>query len=155
MKKVAAKLIRAIGLSRKGHGPKRINAPFRVLVVDDEDGPRNEIAKLVQEHGKYVQTASDGLGALELLRIEQFDVLVTDLMMPRMDGFELLAELRTTPTAPVAVVLSGSVSSGSTMVQIRDLGAFWYLEKPANREAILAIIDRAAQFAPVRSVPRR
>lgn len=157
LEKVADELTRAISLrragfnlSRKGRAP----TPPRVLVVEDEEDERNDVAKLVQDHGMFVQTASDGVEALELLRVGRFDVLVTDLMMPRMDGFELLVELRTMTRPPVAVVLSGSVSSGSTMVQLHDLGAFWYLEKPANPEAIRAIVDRAAAFARVRSIRR-
>lgn len=160
VEKLADEITRAIGLlrfnrSRDERSSKRVGPLIRVLVVDDEEGPRNEVARLIQDHGMYVQMASDGVEALELLHIARFDVLVTDLMMPRMDGFELLVEIRTIPRPPVPVVLSGSVSSGSTMVQIRDLGAFWYLEKPANPEAIQAIVDRAAEFARRGRIQRR
>ncbi len=143
---VATEIIRAIGPPRKARSGKSAIQGARVLVVDDEDAPRNQVAKLVHDSGMVVKTASDGLEAIEILRTAYFDVLVTDLMMPRMDGFGLLISLQGMRRPPIAIVLSASVATGSAMVQIRDLGAYWYLEKPANPEAIVAAVHSAAEF---------
>src|SRR5271165_5447332 len=61
----------------------------RVLVADDEDNQRTGLAKMIQSWGFAVETAADGQEALEKLNLTPVNVLVTDLMMPRMDGFEL------------------------------------------------------------------
>ncbi len=66
---------------------------IRVLVADDEENQRAGLAKMIQSWGFTVETAADGQDALEKLSQSPVHVLVTDLMMPRMDGFELLKRL--------------------------------------------------------------
>ena len=67
--------------------------PTRVLIADDEENQRAGLAKMIQSWGFAVETAADGQEALEKLTALPVNVLVTDLMMPRMDGFELLKRL--------------------------------------------------------------
>ena len=69
----------------------------RVLVADDEENQRAGLAKMIQSWGFAVETAADGQEALEKLNLMPVNVLVTDLMMPRMDGFELLKRLGAQP----------------------------------------------------------
>ena len=69
-------------------------APPRVLVVDDEPGLRRALTRLLQASGISVRTADDGAMATEILAEESFDVALVDLMMPRMNGLELLAHIR-------------------------------------------------------------
>src|SRR6202035_4332657 len=78
----------------------------RVLVADDEENQRAGLAKMIQSWGFAVETAADGQEALEKLTAMPVNVLVTDLMMPRMDGFVLLKRLGTQGSAPPSIVLT-------------------------------------------------
>ena len=85
----------------------------RVLVVDDEEGARSGLEKLLRLEGYAVDAAADGLAALERAAEQPPDVVVTDLKMPRMDGMALMERLRTQwPGLPVIVVTAfGDVGS--------------------------------------------
>jgi len=76
--------------------------PGRVLVVDDDESIRILIQRLLSKHGFNVQTASDGGVALDMLSKEDYDALVLDLMMPRVDGFTVLRQLIATNPEIVA-----------------------------------------------------
>jgi DNA-binding response OmpR family regulator len=67
--------------------------PGRVLVVDDEEPIRILIQRLLSKHGFSVETAPDGAAAIEKIAKEDFDAVVLDLMMPRVDGFTVLRQL--------------------------------------------------------------
>src|ERR1700680_548742 len=117
---------------------------IRVLVVDDEENQRAGLSKMIQSWGFDVETASDGQDAMEKLSQAPVHVLVTDLMMPRMDGFELLKRLGTQGSLPPTIVLTafGNIeTAGQTM---HDLGAFWFLEKPIQPSALKVLLERAA-----------
>ena len=119
-------------------------APARVLVVDDEQDQRNGLASLVSSWGFSVQTASDGQEALEKLSAFPAHVMLTDLSMPRMDGFELLRRLAVDGPGPSAIVLTAFGSIENALKTVRDLGAFWFLEKPIDANALRVLINRAA-----------
>jgi DNA-binding response OmpR family regulator len=76
--------------------------PGRVLVVDDDESIRILIQRLLSKHGFNVSTASDGGAALDMLSKEDYDALVLDLMMPRVDGFTVLRQLIATNPEIVA-----------------------------------------------------
>ena len=116
----------------------------RVLVVDDEEFQRTGLASMVSSWGFAVETASDGQEALDKLASNQFHVLVTDLMMPRMDGFELLKRLTSQGTYPPAIVLTAFGNIETAVQTMHDLGAFWFLEKPIQPSALRLLLDRAA-----------
>ena len=82
---------------RRQDGDLSHDAPsIRVLLVDDDDNFRHWLATLVRRLGFTVETAVDGLDALEKLRVRPFDLLISDLEMPKMNGFELIREIRAT-----------------------------------------------------------
>jgi DNA-binding NtrC family response regulator len=116
----------------------------RVLIVDDEEYQRAGLASMVSSWGFAVETASDGQEALEKLSSSQMNVLVTDLMMPRMDGFELLKRLTAQGTYPPAIVLTAFGNIETAVQTMHDLGAFWFLEKPIQPSALRLLLDRAA-----------
>src|SRR5437660_3917875 len=78
----------------------------RVLVADDEENQRAGLSKMIQSWGFSVETAADGQEALDKLSSMAVHVLVTDLMMPRLDGFELLKRLGASGNMPPAIVLT-------------------------------------------------
>jgi DNA-binding NtrC family response regulator len=119
-------------------------APARVLIVDDEETQRNGLASMVTSWGFAAETACDGQDALDKLNGGSFQVLVTDLMMPRMDGFELLKRLGSQGSLPPAIVLTAFGNIETAIATIHDLGAFWFLEKPIQPPALRILLERAA-----------
>lgn len=118
--------------------------PIRVLVADDEENQRAGLAKMIQSWGFVVETAADGQEALEKLNANPVNVLVTDLMMPRMDGFELLKRLGAQTNVPPAIVLTAFGNIETAIQTMHDLGAFWFLEKPIQPSALKVLLERAA-----------
>ena len=97
-------------------------ASARVLIVDDEETQRNGLASMVTSWGFAAETACDGQDALDKLNNGSVQVLVTDLMMPRMDGFELLKRLGTPGNMPPAIVLTAFGNIETAIATIHDLG---------------------------------
>jgi len=128
-----------------------MNQPLRVLIVDDEASQRAGLAGMVSAWGMLADTASDGVEALEKLEHTPVDVILTDLNMPGMDGFELLEKLRGTSDSPPAIVLTAYGSMESAVKTVHELGAFWFLEKPIQASALEALVRRAASHGRLRS----
>jgi len=112
--------------------------------VDDEEHQRAGLASMVAAWGFAAETAADGQEALEKLGSFPADVLLTDLMMPRMDGFELLRRLATQGGGPPAIVVTAFGNIETAIATIHDLGAFWFLEKPIQPRALRVLLERAA-----------
>ncbi len=117
---------------------------IRVLVADDEENQRAGLAKMIQSWGFVVDTAFDGQDALEKFNQAPPHVLVTDLMMPRMDGFELLKRLGSMNVLPTTIVLTAFGNIETAVQTMHDLGAFWFLEKPIQPSALKVLLERAA-----------
>ena len=102
----------------------------RILVVDDSITTRSLEKSLLEAHGYAVQVAVDGVEALEKLRAEIFDVVITDLMMPRMDGFQLLEQIRRDPSLTrIPVIVVSSMESREDQERGLALGADAYIVK--------------------------
>jgi CheY-like chemotaxis protein len=85
-----------------------------ILVADDDEGVRTVIRRTLEEAGYAVLEAVDGLEALSLARQHQVDAVVTDIRMPRMDGWELAAQLRAvSPRAPILFISGFDVHAGT------------------------------------------
>jgi two-component system response regulator AtoC len=133
----------------------------RILVADDEAGLRAFVAEALESDGHVVAQSCDGADAAQRLARESFDLLITDLKMPRLDGMALLRQVRAEqPELEVIVVTAhGSVESA---VEAMKLGAFDYLQKPLSgpdelrllaaraleRRALRTAKDRAARSEP-------
>jgi DNA-binding NtrC family response regulator len=89
------------------------------------------------------QVASDGREALERLTTFNADVIVSDLVMPRMDGFELLRHLKEHGDLTPAIVLTAFGSLEKAVSAVHDLKAFWFLEKPVEPRAFKTLVERA------------
>ena len=117
---------------------------IHVLVVDDEENQRAGLAKMIQAWGMAVETAADGQEALDKLVDWPAHVLITDLMMPRVDGFELLKRLGAQGTLPPAIVLTAFGNIETAIQTVLDLHAFWFLEKPVQPSQLKVLLERAA-----------
>ena len=116
----------------------------RVLVVDDEQSLRKVLAATLQREGYEVQVAVDGEEALAALDRDGADVIVTDLVMPKMDGLSLLRQVVSRhPDIPVIVVTAhGRIDSA---VEAMKAGAFDFVAKPFEHAELKAIIAKAAR----------
>src|SRR6266436_142241 len=116
----------------------------RVLVVDDEQSLRKVLAATLQREGYEVTVCADGEEAIAALERDGADVVVTDLVMPRMDGLALLRKVVARhPDVPVIVVTAhGRIDSA---VEAMKAGAFDFLAKPFDHEELKAIIAKAAR----------
>lgn len=116
----------------------------RVLVVDDEESQRTALASMIKLWGYSVETAADGQEALEKHASFAAHVIVTDLNMPRMTGQELLKRLKEDGDAPPVIVQTAYGSLETSVSMVHDLGAFWFLEKPVQSQALRLLLERAA-----------
>ena len=124
----------------------RKSAAPRVLVVDDDERERLIVSAIASGFGYNTETARDGEHALELLGAQPFDVIVTDLMMPRLDGCGLLRQLLERGDLTPAIVLTGFGNMDKAISVVHDLRAFWFLEKPARPAALATLLERAVRY---------
>jgi len=116
---------------------------MRILVVDDEKIKRVTLADDLVGEGHEVVTAADGQQAADLLDREVFDLVISDLKMPRLDGVELLKRLKANPdTEEIAVILMTAYGSIPVAVEAMKLGAFDFVTKPFRNEDIFPLISR-------------
>ena len=115
---------------------------MRILVVDDEKIKRITLADDLVSQGHEVVTAADGEAAWELLQTGVFDVVVTDLKMPRLDGIELLKRIKQGPAADMAVIMMTAYGSIPVAVEAMRLGAFDFVTKPFRNEDIFPLLAR-------------
>jgi len=115
----------------------------RVLVVDDEEGVRSFLAESLERDGHEVEQAEDGSVALKAAREEPFDVVITDLRMPKVDGMSLVRTLRIEQPDVELIVLTahGDVASA---VEAMKLGVFDYLQKPLSGPAAVRALVKGA-----------
>jgi DNA-binding NtrC family response regulator len=118
-------------------------ASARVLVVDDDQEERLALSHMVSAMGYVAEMAADGEEALEKLGSGHIGVIVTDLMMPRLDGFELLRNLLKRGDLTPAVVLTGFGNIDHAVSIVHELRAFWFLEKPAKPAVLAPLLARA------------
>ena len=117
-----------------------------ILVVDDEAQITRVLRTSLGTHGYDIRIANDGETALEICKEWTPDLVITDLMMPNMDGVELCRRLRTKSRVPI-IVLSVK-GEERTKVQALDAGADDYVTKPFGMEELLARVRANLRRAP-------
>lgn len=113
----------------------------KILVVDDERAIRSTLKEILEYEKYNVTEAADGMETLELVKNDQFDVILLDIKMPRMDGLEVLEELLKTNDTPV-VMISGH-GTIETAVEAIKKGAYDYIAKPLDLNRLLITIRNA------------
>ncbi len=113
---------------------------YKILIVDDEKASRDGLQKILQ-FDYDVMTTEDGLVALELIKNNQFDLVLTDVNMPQLNGIELTKEIALLEKPPVVIVLT-AYGSVDVAVNAMSAGAFDYLTKPINIDSLEALIKR-------------
>jgi DNA-binding NtrC family response regulator len=115
---------------------------MRILVVDDEKIKRVTLADDLAAQGYEVVAAVDGEEALKQLGGGRFDVVVTDLKMPKLDGIELLKRIKHGPLADVEVIMMTAYGSIPVAVEAVKLGAFDFITKPFRNEDLFPLLSR-------------
>ena len=114
----------------------------RVLVVDDEASIRDLLSKTLTMSDYDVDVAADGRTAIDRMRLNNYDLLVTDVRMPGMDGLTVIREARRYKANLPVIVITG-FSTESTAIEALNLGVAGYLTKPFQRRQVLSKVARA------------
>lgn len=116
----------------------------RVLVVDDDDDVRELVCRMLERMGFTAMAAKGGRQALEQLDQRPPDLVITDLVMPGVDGWAVLSRMRGLPRPPGALAMTGGGRTGQDgRQQARLLGASVVLEKPFSRAEMLKAVQTA------------
>src|ERR1039457_4391692 len=107
--------------------PQLPSVPGRILIVDDDERQRAAMTAMLADGDYDTQVAADGQEALERHSTFNADVIVSDLVMPRMDGFELLRNLKERGDLTPAIALTAFGSMEKALSAVHDLKAFWFL----------------------------
>jgi ATP-dependent Lon protease len=127
----------------------RASSDFHILVVDDEDIARTNLEHVLKKEGYRVRGASNGLEALEEVQRWEFDLIITDLKMDKMDGMQLLEEARKISPSTQVMMVTG-FATVDTAVQAMRQGAVYYLAKPVNLDELRSTV---AQLSREKAVP--
>jgi CheY-like chemotaxis protein/anti-sigma regulatory factor (Ser/Thr protein kinase) len=118
-----------------------------ILIVDDEPEVRTMLDHLLAGAGYRTGMAPDGLAALELLDHESYDLILLDVWMPRMNGIELLAELRARWLLPKVIIMSADGAPNTVLHAVREQ-AYQYITKPFNSGELLHLITDVLDASP-------
>jgi len=114
----------------------------KMLVVDDDRGMKEFLQIMLEKDGHAVSCAGGGTEALNLCRKNRFDLVLTDLKMPKVNGIDLLREIKTI-SPETAVILITAFASGETALAAMREGAFDYLEKDFDIDELKAVVRDA------------
>ena len=117
-------------------------AQNRILIVEDESDMRNGLQKILSRKGYSVDTAEDGLKAVEKMKQTAFQVIIADLKMPRMDGIGVLRKAKDIDNSVTVIIITG-YGTVQTAVESMRLGAFDYIAKPFKPDDITLVVERA------------
>src|SRR5215813_1676166 len=115
-----------------------------ILLIEDERQLRENLQILLQSAGYQVTTAASGEEGIQQIREQPFDLVITDLVMPGVDGFQVMDYLRGHHPETVVVAMTGYVSTESAIQALRK-GAYDYLSKPLDVDLMHSVVARAME----------
>jgi DNA-binding NtrC family response regulator len=121
-----------------------MSARASVLVIDDEQGIREMLRYELSQDGFEVEMAENGLAAVEAVKRRKFDLAITDLKMPGMDGVATVEALRSLDPK-IEVIVATGYASVETAVACMKRGAYDYIQKPFDLTELKLLLDRASQ----------
>ena len=117
-----------------------------LLVVDDNEMNRDMLSRRLRRNGHFVEVAGNGREALEMLDDQEFDLVLLDIMMPEMNGYEVLARIKNSQeTAHIPVIMITAVDEIDSTVKCIELGAEDYLPKPFNPVVLKARVNASLE----------
>jgi len=115
-----------------------------ILLIDDDPQVLQTLKRVLSSHGDAweLETAADGTEAILLVRQKTFDMIITDIFMPKKDGLETIGEIRRVqPLAKILAITGGSIFYGTEVLNVAQLlGAHEVLEKPIGIDKLLAMV---------------
>ncbi|MBI5100471.1 MAG: sigma-54-dependent Fis family transcriptional regulator [Nitrospirae bacterium] len=114
----------------------------KILVIDDEDIVRTSCSRTLSPEGYEVKLVKSGFDGFKLLEEEQFDIVLTDLKMPEIDGIEILRRIKEKWPEVEVIIITG-YQTVDTAVKSIKLGAFDYLEKPFTPDGLISSVTKA------------
>ena len=116
----------------------------RILIVDDEENAREGLAKILKKSGYITSTAENGEDALETLKKNKYDLVISDIKMPRMDGMQLLKKIR--KIAPdIGMIMVTAYGEVESYLEAMSHGAVEYLNKPIKIEELKKVVSKVLQ----------
>jgi len=115
-----------------------------ILIVEDEKSMREVLKILLEGEGHQVTTASDGLEAFSCIEKDIFDLVITDMKMPKGDGFEVLKKIKEISPATIVIMIT-AFGNTETAIEAMKLGAYDYVSKPFNIDEIRLIVKKAIE----------
>ncbi|MFV0437737.1 MAG: ATP-binding protein [Desulfopila sp.] len=120
-------------------------AGSRILVIDDEQRIRDACKMVLRSMGFTIETAGDGALGIKLVKEKHFDILLLDLMMPNMSGFEVLAEVRDIDPDTVVIVITGYATLEHSIEAMKK-GAFDFSPKPFTPDQLRAVVNKSLRY---------
>ncbi len=114
-----------------------------ILIVDDDAGIRDALQPLLERLGHRVQAAADGLEAIQHFDQGTFDLIISDVMMPEMNGFDLLHALQSRIVDRIPFIILSSHDDREAIKAALFAGAFDYILKPFDEERVRSVLERA------------
>lgn len=116
----------------------------KILIIDDEDIVRISCKRALMPEGFEVKTAQNGIEGLKMIEEEKFDIVLTDLKMPDIDGIEVVRLIKQRWAETVVIIITGYQTVDSAVKAIK-LGAYDYIEKPFTPDGIGSVVYRALE----------
>ncbi len=124
-------------------GSKTIQ-PHKILIADDEFLIRWSLSQALSQEGYDVISVEDGKKAVEKAKTQHFDFIITDLVMPEMDGWEVLEIAQQAKPPPRVIIITGAHGRGNMERMAKERGAWAYLEKPYLIDNIKNLLKEAS-----------
>jgi len=126
------------------------NGPHKIMIVDDEHDMLNVLSDLLSKKGYTVHIVDNGSKAEKLIAKHFFNIVLTDLNMPKMNGIELLKRIKKISADTEVIVITGYGTIESAVDAVKE-GAYDYITKPINNDYLLLIIDRILQHKDIKA----
>ncbi|MGA1868270.1 MAG: response regulator [bacterium] len=117
----------------------------KILIVDDDKAMCETLMDILSEENYYIDIAHNGHSALQKIKTTKFDLVITDIKMPIMDGMALLQEIEKS-NIDLEVIIITSYGHDAQELEASRLGAFEYLKKPLNLNQLKNIVSRALKL---------
>jgi DNA-binding NtrC family response regulator len=125
-------------------------AQGKILIVDDNEQSRDNLSDLLNEEGYEIKIACDGREGIEAFSEEKFDLVITDLRMPNVDGLEFLKYIKDSNQDNLVIIITGYGTINSAVEAMR-LGAFDFIIKPIKNDLVKLSVNRAMSYAKLRN----
>lgn len=126
----------------------------RILIVDDEENLRHLLSVLLKKQGYVVESAADGEEALEKISVSAYDFVLSDILMPKMDGRAMLKEI-VARGVPSTVIMMSAYGTIDTAIECMKLGAYDYISKPFKNDEIVLVLKKAEERERLKEENRR